>query len=114
MYLRNLKSSEIKKEKEVPTEKLQGSNLTNLLTLNNFIDFSDRISKLELENESFKKSQVLSEQLIERFERQNDDLKNQLSISQNQQMCLQDSLEISKNRNQGILLRGINNKPVSR
>ena len=107
--------SEFEKEKEAPKEKLPDSNpLTNLLTLNNFIDFSDRISKLELENESFKKSQVLSEQLIERFERQNDDLKNQLSISQNQQMCLQDSLEISKNRNQGILLRGINNKPVSR
>ena len=107
--------SEFEKEKEAPKEKLPDSNpLTNLLTLNNFIDFSDRISKLELENESFKKSHVLSEQLIERFERQNDDLKNQLSISQNQQMCLQDSLEISKNRNQGILLRGINNKPVSR
>ena len=107
--------SEFEKEKEAPKEKLPDSNpLTNLLTLNNFIDFSDRISKLELENESFKKSQVLSEQLIERFERQNDDLKNQLSISQNQQMCLQDSLEISKNRNQGILLRGINNKPISR
>ena len=92
--------SEFEKEKEAPKEKLPDSNpLTNLLTLNNFIDFSDRISKLELENESFKKSHVLSEQLIERFERQNDDLKNQLSISQNQQMCLQDSLEISKNRN---------------
>ena len=104
MYLRNLES-EFEKEKEAPKERLPDSNpLTNLLTLNNFIDFSDRISKLELENE----------QLIERFERQNDDLKNQLSISQNQQMCLQDSLEISKNRNQGILLRGINNKPVSR
>ena len=113
-YLRNLES-EFEKEKEAPKENLADSNIVmNLLTLNNFIDFSDRISKLEQENESFKKSQVQSEQLIERFERQNDDLKNQLSISQNQQMCLQDSLQISKYSNQGILLRGINNKTVSR
>ena len=74
MYLRNLKSSEFKKEKEVPTEKSQGSNLTNLLTLNNFIDFSDQISKLEKENESFQKSQARSEQIIGKFERENQDL----------------------------------------
>ena len=96
---------EFEKEKEAPKEKLPDSNpLSNLLTLNNFIDFSDRISKLEHENEK----------LIERFERQNDDLKNQLSISQNQQICLQDSLQISQDRNKGILLWGINNKTVSR
>ena len=81
MYLRNLKSSEIKKEKEVPTEKLQGSNLTNLLTLNNFIDFSDRISKLERENESFQKSQAQSEQIIGKFEQDNYDLQNSLISS---------------------------------
>ena len=99
--------SEFEKEKEAPKEKLPDSNpLTNLLTLNNFIDFSDRISKLEHEK-------VQSEQLIERFERENDDLKNQLIISQNQQTCLQDSLDISQDRNKGILLRGINNKTVS-
>lgn len=98
---------EFEKEKEAPKEKLPDSNpLTNLLTLNNFIDFSDRISKLEHEK-------VQSEQLIERFERENDDLKNQLIISQNQQTCLQDSLDISQDRNKGILLRGINNKTVS-
>lgn len=92
---------EFEKEKEAPKEKLPDSNpLTNLLTLNNFIDFSDRISKLEHEK-------VQSEQLIERFERENDDLKNQLIISQNQQTCLQDSLDISQDRNKGILLRGI-------
>ena len=115
--------SEFEKEKEDPKEKLPDSNIvtnpiTNLLTLNNFIDFSDRISKLEHENETFKKlqdiSQVQFEQLNERFDRKNDDLKNQLSISQNQQMCLQDSLQISQDRNRGILLRGINNKTVSR
>ena len=104
MYFRNLES-ELKKEKDVPKEKLEDSNpLTNLLTLNNFIDFSDRISKLECENESLKELKVQSEVFIERFERQNDDLKNQLSISQNKEFFLQDSLQISKERNQGNLL----------
>ena len=113
-YLRNLES-EFEKEKEAPKEKLPDSNpLTNLLTLNNFIDFSDRISKLEHEKKLQDISQVQSEELIERFERQNDDLKNQLIISQNQQICLQDSLDISNDRNKGILLRGIKNKTISR
>ena len=107
--------SEFEKKKEAPKEKLPDSNpLTNLLTLNNFIDFSDRISKLEHEKKLQDISQVQSEELIERFERQNDDLKNQLIISQNQQICLQDSLQISQDSNKGILLRGINNKTVSR
>ena len=106
---------EFEKEKEAPKEKLPDSNpLTNLLTLNNFIDFSDRISKLEHEKKLQDISQVQSEELIERFERQNDDLKNQLIISQNQQICLQDSLDISNDRNKGILLRGINNRTISR
>ena len=74
MYLRNLKSSEFKKEQEVSTEKSQGSNLTNLLTLNNFIDFSDRISKLERENESFQKSKARSEQIIGDFKQEIYDL----------------------------------------
>ena len=81
MYLRNLKSSEFKKEKNVPTEESQCSNLTNLLTLNNFIDFSDRISKLERELESFQKSQARSEQIIGKFERENYDLQNSLISS---------------------------------
>ena len=76
MYLRNVKSSEFKKEKEVSTEKSQGSNLTNLLTLNNSIDFSDRISKLERENERLQKlqhiSQARSEQIIGKVEREKD------------------------------------------
>ena len=89
MYLRNLKSSEIKKEKEVPTEKLQGSNLTNLLTLNNFIDFSDRISKLERENESFQKSQAQSEEIIGKVERENDALKIQNSKLEQEHVVFQ-------------------------
>ena len=89
MYLRNLKSSEIKKEKEVPTEKLQGSNLTNLLTLNNFIDFSDRISKLEQENESFQKSQAQSEEIIGKVERENDALKIQNSKLEREHVVFQ-------------------------
>ena len=89
MYLRNLKSSEIKKEKEVPTEKLQGSNLTNLLTLNNFIDFSDRISKLERENESFQKSQAQSEEIIGKVERENDALKIQNSKLEREHVVFQ-------------------------
>ena len=83
MYLRNVKSSEFKKEKEVSTEKSQGSNLTNLLTLNNFIDFSDRISKLERENERLQKlqhiSQARSEQKIGKVEREKDGL-NDLNL----------------------------------
>jgi hypothetical protein len=83
MYLRNFKSTEFKKEKEVPKEKSQGSNITNpvtnMLTLNNFIDFSDRISKLERENESFQISQARSKQIIGKFERENEDLKIQNS-----------------------------------
>ena len=83
MYLRNFKSTEFKKEKEVPKEKPPDSNLTNLLTLNNFIDFSDRISKLERENERLQKlqhiSQARSEQKIGKVERENDEL-NDLNL----------------------------------
>ena len=83
MYLRNLKSTESKKEKEVPKEKPPDSNLTNLLTLNNFIDFSDRISKLERENERLQKlqhiSQARSEQTIGKSKRENDEL-NDLNL----------------------------------
>ena len=106
-YLRNLES-EFEKENEDPKEKLPDSNpLTNLFTLNNFIDFSDRISKFENEK-------VQSDQLIERFEQQIEDLKKQLIIYENQQICLQDSLDISNDRNKGISLRGINNRTISR
>ena len=83
MYLRNLKSSEFKKEKNVPTEESQCSNLTNLLTLNNSIDFSDRISKLERENERLQKlqhiSQARSKQKIGKVEREKDGL-NDLNL----------------------------------
>ena len=92
MYHRNLKSSEFKKEKEVPKEKSHDSNLTNLLTLNNFIDFSDRISKLERENESFRKlqqSQAQSEQIIGKFEWEIDGLKNSLTTSKIQKLKLE-------------------------
>ena len=93
MYLRNMKSSAFKKDKEVPKEKSHDSNLTNLLTLNNFIHFSDRISKLEQENETFQKQ---NKQIIEKFdleignwELENDGLKKSLRTSKIQKLKLE-------------------------